>query len=152
MTNLVFFFSFFVSLSFFYPPTLYGWSDTVVTVLEGDLIKVGHKGRIERVRLYGIDCPDLQQTFGQKARRYTTSVAEGKRAKIRPVTRDARGDILAMVWVNGHLLNQVLIREGYARVNRGSCGQAICEDWLRYEAWARDRGRGLWGLPRSVPR
>lgn len=142
----------FLTLFLLFPQVLYGWSDLVLEVLQGNQIKVGHKGRVETVRLYGIICPEPGQTSGRKARRYTSSVALGKRAKIRPVTRDSQGNTLALVWVNGHLLNQVLIREGYARVDRDSCGKSICDDWIRYEAWARDRGRGLWGGSGPVPR
>lgn len=152
MTFHSFFFLFFISLSLFYPQRGFCWSDTVVSVLEGDLIKVGYKGRMERVRLYGIDSPAPGQTFAEKAKQYTAAMVEGKRAKIRPVSKDRQGHVIAMVWVNGHLLNQVLIREGYARVDRGNCRQAICEDWIRYEVWARDRGRGLWGASQAVPR
>jgi endonuclease YncB( thermonuclease family) len=33
-------------------------SDTVVSVLDGDTIKVLHNSRPERIRLSGIDCPE----------------------------------------------------------------------------------------------
>ena len=43
-------------------------SDTVVSVLEGDTIKVLHNSRPERIRLSGIDCPEKDQAYGKRVK------------------------------------------------------------------------------------
>jgi endonuclease YncB( thermonuclease family) len=37
----------------------------VIGVLDGDTIEVLHEKKTERIRLYGIDCPEKGQAFGQ---------------------------------------------------------------------------------------
>jgi micrococcal nuclease len=36
----------------------------VVAITDGDTIKVMHNGAAERIRLWGIDCPESKQAFG----------------------------------------------------------------------------------------
>jgi endonuclease YncB( thermonuclease family) len=36
----------------------------VIRVLDGDTIEVLHEKQPERIRLYGIDCPEKGQAFG----------------------------------------------------------------------------------------
>jgi endonuclease YncB( thermonuclease family) len=43
-------------------------SDTVVSVLDGDTIKVLHNSRPERIRLSGIDCPEKDQAYGKRVK------------------------------------------------------------------------------------
>jgi endonuclease YncB( thermonuclease family) len=38
----------------------------VIRVLDGDTIEVLHEKKPKRIRLYGIDCPEKGQAFGQK--------------------------------------------------------------------------------------
>jgi endonuclease YncB( thermonuclease family) len=38
----------------------------VIRILDGDTIEVLHEKKPERVRLYGIDCPEKGQAFGQR--------------------------------------------------------------------------------------
>jgi len=43
-----------------------------VKVLDGDTITVLGQGNKEiRVRIYGVDCPEKSQNFGQKAKKFT---------------------------------------------------------------------------------
>ena len=39
----------------------------VVGVIDGDTIDALHDGVAERIRLNGIDCPEMRQAFGRKA-------------------------------------------------------------------------------------
>ncbi len=50
----------------------------VVGISDGDTIRVMHNGRAERIRLYGIDCPESYQAFGTRAKQFTSSLAFGK--------------------------------------------------------------------------
>ena len=40
------------------------WNGKVVGVSDGDTITVLHDGIAEKIRLYGIDCPEKRQAFG----------------------------------------------------------------------------------------
>jgi micrococcal nuclease len=54
----------------------------VIRVLDGDTIEVLHDKKPERIRLYGIDCPEKGQPFGQKAKQATSSLLFGKDVRI----------------------------------------------------------------------
>lgn len=54
----------------------------VISVLDGDTIEVLHDNKAERIRLYGIDCPEKGQAFGQKAKQATSSLLFGKDVRV----------------------------------------------------------------------
>lgn len=53
------------------PLCAWAYSGKVVGVLDGDTIEVMHRGKVERVRLQGIDCPEKGQAFSNKAKQFT---------------------------------------------------------------------------------
>lgn len=63
---------------------------------------------------------------------------------MKPVTTDRYGRTVAMVLVNGANLSEQIIVNGYGWVYRKYCTWSFCDDWLRLEKNARDRGIGLW--------
>jgi micrococcal nuclease len=50
------------------PSLSWAWSGKVVRVIDGDTITVLHKSRGEKIRLWGIDCPEEGQNFGTEAK------------------------------------------------------------------------------------
>ena len=44
------------------------WSGKVIGVVDGDSITVFHDGKPEQIRLYGINCPEKRQDFGNRAK------------------------------------------------------------------------------------
>ncbi|MBV5328866.1 MAG: hypothetical protein JZU65_14760, partial [Chlorobium sp.] len=56
------------------PSSCLAWPGTVVSVTDGDTIKVLHDGKQEKIRLYGIDAPEKGQDFGQKAGDFTSAL------------------------------------------------------------------------------
>jgi endonuclease YncB( thermonuclease family) len=55
------------------------FSGKVVGIPDGDTIRVMHNGPDERIRLWGIDCPEKRQPFGTRATQFTGDPAFGKR-------------------------------------------------------------------------
>jgi endonuclease YncB( thermonuclease family) len=64
----------------------------VVAITDGDTIKVMHNGAAERIRLWGIDCPESKQAFGTRATQFTGDLAFGQTVtvKVRDVDRYKR--------------------------------------------------------------
>jgi endonuclease YncB( thermonuclease family) len=60
------------------PSLSFVWQGKVVGVPDGDTITVMHDGRGEKIRMFGIDCPEKHQDFGQKAKKFTSNMAYGK--------------------------------------------------------------------------
>jgi len=44
------------------------WSGQVVGISDGDTITVLNRGKGEKIRLYGIDAPEMGQDFSKKAK------------------------------------------------------------------------------------
>jgi len=125
----------------------HGWPGRVCGVADGDTISVLHEGRAVKIRLYGIDCPEKRQAFGQKAKIFTSQMAFGKVVEVDPVTRDRYGRIVAWVHVGGRCLNEEILRAGYAwHFKRFSRDRHLAE----LESQARAARAGLWGDPEPV--
>jgi micrococcal nuclease len=64
----------------------------VVAITDGDTIKVMHDGAAERIRLWGIDCPESKQPFGTRAKQLTGDLVFDKTVtvKVRDIDRYKR--------------------------------------------------------------
>jgi micrococcal nuclease len=85
----------------------------VIRVLDGDTIEVLHEKKPERIRLYGIDCPEKGQAFGQKAKQATSSLLFGKDVRIESHGRDKHRRTLGTVFDGDLNVNQKLVKEGW---------------------------------------
>jgi endonuclease YncB( thermonuclease family) len=48
------------------PSTCFSWPAKVVSVADGDTIIALHNGQQKEIRLYGIDCQEIGQRYGQQ--------------------------------------------------------------------------------------
>lgn len=120
----------------------------VVGVSDGDTITVMRLGRGEKVRLYGIDCPEKGQAFGNRAKQFTSDMVFGKEVLVKTHGYDKYGRILGDVFTtDGKSLNQELVRAGFAWWFRKYSNDANLE---RLEEEARAQKVGLWADPHSV--
>lgn len=107
------------------------------------------QGRGEKVRLYGIDCPEKGQAFGNKAKQFTSKMVFGKEVKVKTHGCDRYGRILGDVFTpDGKSLNQELVRAGFAWWFRRYSDDANLK---RLEAEAKANKRGLWADPHAMP-
>ena len=99
------------------PVLSWAWSGNVVGVADGDTIEVMHDGKGEKIRLYGIDCPEKKQDFGQRAKKFTSQKVFGKVVEVEQIDTDRYGRTVALVYLgNKYSLNEALIASGYAWV------------------------------------
>ena len=124
------------------------WTGKVVGISDGDTITVLHHGRGERIRLYGIDCPEKRQAFGKRAKQFSSKMVFGKNVEVRSVTTDRYGRTIAWVYVNGACLNEELLKAGLAwHYKRFSSERHLA----KLENEARQSETGLWGDPHAIP-
>lgn len=122
----------------------------VVGVIDGDTIEVLHNQRPKRVRLYGIDCPEKRQAFGQRAKQATSALVFGKDVTLQTRSKDKYGRPVADVLLpDGTNVNQTLIKEGWCWWYRKYA--PADKELARLEGEARDTNRGLWAAPHPVP-
>jgi micrococcal nuclease len=128
----------------------------VTRVVDGDtLVVTMSSGERERVRLIGIDTPELArdgrpaQPFAREAADCARRLVADSRVTLEPdpfcADRDDYGRLLRYVWLpDGRLVNEEMIASG--------CGRAFTrfrfsriESFRRSEERARASGHGLWG-------
>ena len=125
----------------------------VTYVADGDTLIVRTKDKKQvRVRLYGIDCPEHGQAFGNRARQATTGLVHGKTVTVHPLDVDNLGRTVAIVESPEIVLQATLLATGMAWVYPRYCKlQAICDEYRRLEEGARAERRGLWRDKKPVP-
>lgn len=128
-----------------YPFTVEG---KVVSVTDGDTIKV-LVGRSQlRIRLNGIDAPEYRQAYGRKSKDYLASLVAGKRAEVIVRDTDRYGRWVGDVLVDGKSANAQMVAAGmawfYAAYSKD-------ENLAELEREARAEGRGLWADPGPTP-
>jgi len=127
-----------------------GWQGRVVAIADGDTLTVLRGRQQVKVRLYGIDCPELGQPFGRRARQRAAELAFGQTVAVRPESRDRYGRTVAWVVLpGGRTLNEILVAEGLAWHYRRYAPRA--GQLAELEQQARAARRGLWQDPSPVP-
>lgn len=131
-------------------------SAQVVWVTDGDTITVRVGGREEKVRLVGIDAPEIhdeRQPWRDRAYAASGYVREqlaGRTVRLEQDTiqgdRDEYGRLLRFVFVDERNLNLELVRLGYAKVYRRFQFHWKSE-FLSAEAEASAAKLGVWTLP-----
>lgn len=126
-----------------------GFSGRVVKIADGDTLTVsGGKEILEKIRLYGVDSPELSQPGGLEAKLFASELAWLKPVRVEGVNRDQYGRLVALVYLeDGRCLNEELVRSGNAWVYRQFCDRPACIRWLVLEQEARRSQIGLWATP-----
>lgn len=126
------------------------WNGSVVGVLDGDTLDVLHMRHAERIRLYGIDCPEKRQAFGKVAKLATSALVFGRTITVKPHDTDRYKRVVAEVFLpDGTNLNQQLVRDGWCWWYRKYAADDTTLEQL--EAKARAEKKGLWADPEPVP-
>ncbi|WP_392543791.1 thermonuclease family protein [Oryzobacter telluris] len=130
----------------------------VVGVVDGDTIKVRVNGETERVRVIGIDTPELAQRecYAQQASSRMQSLVQSTKVRlVRDRTQDDRdryGRLLRHVQLaDGRQVAEVLIAGGFGEeytYDRAYAGQA---DYRAAQAAARRAGKGIWSSGCRAP-
>ena len=104
------------------------WIGKVVGVSDGDTITVMHDGMAEKIRLYGIDCPEKRQAFGKRAKQFTSSMVFGRIVEAKPITTDRYGRTIAWIYFDGACLNEELLKAGLAwHYKPELCSSQVCQ-------------------------
>lgn len=120
----------------------------VVGVSDGDSITVlDSTKRQHKVRLAGIDAPELRQAFGQASKRSLSALVFGKAVAIETEKRDRYNRQIGKVLVDGRDVNLLQIETGFAwHYMRYAAEQSPIDQRLYSEAEssARSLRKGLW--------
>jgi endonuclease YncB( thermonuclease family) len=104
-------------------------------VVDGDSLEVDGK----RIRMFGLDAPELSQVGGQAAKRHLIALAARRQVRIDPRCIDCYDRIVARVWLGEIDLSDRMVRDGYAVAMT-----QFSRDYLPAEREARKKRRGRW--------
>ncbi|WP_050180486.1 thermonuclease family protein [Domibacillus robiginosus] len=133
---------------------------TVKEVVDGDTVKVVYKGKTETVRMILIDTPETKdpkkcvQLYGPEATAYTKKYLLDKTKTVSieldKDTRDQYGRLLAYVYVNETMFNELLIQNGLARITVFEPNTKYLKKLQDSETKAKAAKKGIWSNPNAI--
>lgn len=126
----------------------------VSRVIDGDTIEI-EGGR--RVRYIGINTPEIgdprqsSDCFGKEAADENKRLVEGRQVRMeKDVSEtDKYGRLLRYVYVGDIMVNDLLVRQGFANVSTFPPDVQYTARFVKAQKEAKDANRGLWsGCPR----
>lgn len=127
---------------------------TVVSVGDGDTLRISTQGKTITVRLGCVDAPETkQQPWGeQSADRLEQILPPGTAVRMREIERDRYGRTVAELYKGNSSVNLQLVKEGQAVVYRqylSSCA-ATKNQYLQAETQTKQKRLGYWNQPSPV--
>ncbi|MGG6239196.1 thermonuclease family protein [Nodosilinea sp. AN01ver1] len=123
---------------------------TVVSVGDGDTLRVQGQGGPLTIRLACVDAPESSQAFGPEASlRLRQLLSTGRPVEVRAIERDRYDRTVAEIYSGGQSVGLQLVREGYAVVYEqylDGCA-ATATDYRQAEAAARAARLNFWSQP-----
>jgi len=126
---------------------------TVLSIGDGDTIRVRQAGKALTVRLACIDAPETAQSpYGQQARTYLQQrLPIGREVSLNIKTTDRYGRSVAEVF-SGVNINMALVEDGQAFAYRQYLGGCDAKSYLEAEERASRRRLGVWQVPGGITR
>lgn len=130
----------------------------VIRVIDGDTLEIDYHGASEKVRLLLVDAPesvhpDASRNVpqGTLAAEFTRQLLEGKQIALEfdVQERDHYGRLLAYVYLDNILVNQLLLEEGHAVVSVFPPNVKYVDQFRQAETLAQNNQKGLWNQPAS---
>lgn len=124
-------------------PTFEG---SIAAIVDGDTLDVRAGGKVRRVRLYGIDAPEHENTAGLLARAALERLAEGKRAACAVLGKDRyKRDVAVCRLADGPDLSLAQLATGNAATYRRYLTDSRLRDpYIAAETKARSAHCGIW--------
>lgn len=136
------------------PPAVDGptATGTIVSITDGDTVRMLVDGQELRVRLIGLDTPELRdplECFGPEATAALEALAPPGTQVGYAYDRDSRDryerELLYLFTADGTLINLTLVERGYAEALLVEPNDRYWPELQAAERAARDAGLGLWG-------
>jgi endonuclease YncB( thermonuclease family) len=140
-------------LVFFSPYIFADISGVISRVVDADTVFLrSDQGVNYKVRLLGIDAPEIKQIYGKEASQYLTDKVHGKTLVVSGSKKDRYKRLLGKLVLDGNDINLNLVKNGMAWHYKRYKSSQDKLDQLLYsnaEKYARDNKLGLWskGLP-----
>lgn len=130
----------------------------VLSVVDGDTIRVNYNGRVTYVRLIGVDAPETSSRantkkgcYATQAKNYLARRLTGKYVSLKydylSGDKDYYGRLLRYVYLGNEDIDRTLVLNGYGREYKfWSNNYTQRSSYLSAQASAKNARRGLWNL------
>jgi endonuclease YncB( thermonuclease family) len=120
----------------------------VTAVTDGDTVKIEYQNKTIKVRLAGIDTPELKQEFGQESKKALEEKVLNKWVFIIGEEKDRYGRLIADLKIESRWINKELVEEGYAWHYKQYSED---KELAHAEKKAKKLSRGIWSSNNPIP-
>lgn len=115
----------------------------VTYIVDGDTLDINTG---ERVRLVCIDTPERGEYYYSEAKNYLSSLVLNEEVElIKDVSEiDRYGRLLRYIYLNGDFINELIVKNGYARAYPYSPDTSLCPQIQEAEDYAKENNLGIW--------
>ncbi len=122
----------------------------VIKVFDGDTVLLRYNNEKIKVRLIGIDAPEMEQRpWGEKAKRHLEKILRESKNNVKIEFDIQRYDryerLLAYLWTpDGRLINEMILSDGYAVLLSIPPNVKYVDRLIKAEEMARKKKKGIW--------
>ncbi len=125
---------------------------SVQEIIDGDTVKILINGKIENIRIIGINTPEIGkrlECFGNEAKKKAIELLSGKKVAVEfddtKNRRDKHNRLLAYLIIEGKVdFGEQMIKQGYAYEYTHNLPYQNQKKYQLAEKYARENQRGLW--------
>ena len=125
---------------------LFALSGKVVSIHDGDTITILQDKQQIKVRLFGIDAPELKQSYGKKSKQFLANLIAGEVVEVEENGKDRYKRIIGTIYLNGADINAQMVANGYAWAYR-----KFSKKYTAQESKAKKQRLGLWRDKEPTP-
>ena len=126
----------------------------LVKVVDGDTIRIlDQKSNVIKVRLAGIDAPELRQQYGIQSRIALKKMLKDRKLTIQILNKDRYGRSVGIVYIDQLDVNHNMIKEGNAWAYRKYLKTLPGHKGIHYieaETTSKLQKKGLWALDKPI--
>lgn len=121
----------------------------IINVSDGDTVTAAVSGNKRiKIRLYGIDAPEISQEYGEASKNHLKSLLKNKILSYEEINIDSYGRTVATIFADGENINLKMIKDGFAWHYASFYKSA---EYAAAQKKAKDGKLGLWKRPSPVP-
>lgn len=118
----------------------------VVSIHDGDTITMLQNKTQIKVRLFGIDAPELKQPYGKKSKQFLANLIAREVVEVDENGKDRYKRTLGIIYYKGQDINAQMVLNGYAWVY-----VKYSKIYVDQETTAREKKLGLWQSSNPTP-
>ncbi len=112
--------------------------EKVIRVIDGDTFILENN---QSIKLMGVNAPEPENCYGAESTAFLKKLVEGKRVFLREPVTDIYRRIIALVYLDKKLVNEMVIRQGYGLYMRA--GESATAQMSAANVYARTHSIGI---------